>query len=167
MNIDQLRENNRLILMSANPRSKSQTAAILESIALMCENYDKIATLDQTTIYSTANDRFLVIEGHGNIYATLLQSNHSSAWTINESAIEALEFIKKNTGTDLSGEYKQVIETAVENADEERKQEIREQLENDEIVNIKDRIATLTESYKDRPEVLAILSKLASEIQEF
>ena len=54
--IEQLCENNRLVLMTANPRYKNQLSAILEGIVLIAENYDNIVNLDNTSIFSTKND---------------------------------------------------------------------------------------------------------------
>jgi hypothetical protein len=62
MSVEQLREHNRLVLMSTNPRYKNDFAQILEAIALTCENYDNIVNMDNAAIYTTNNDKFIVIE---------------------------------------------------------------------------------------------------------
>jgi hypothetical protein len=117
MTVDQLRENNRIVLMATNPRHRSNMAGVLEAIALTCENYDHILNMDNVAIYTTKNDRFVVIEAGTNLYATLLASNRCSKWTINENAIEALSFIKSKTNTSLSENYKAVVEANLEEAD--------------------------------------------------
>jgi hypothetical protein len=75
MTVAQLREHNRLVLMTANPRHRNNFAAILEGIALIAENYDRIANMDNVGVYETKNDKFIVTEGAEKLYATLLASN--------------------------------------------------------------------------------------------
>lgn len=164
--IDQLRENNRLVLMTANPRHKNQLAGILETVALVCENYDSIANMDNVSIYTTKNDKFVVIEAGVNLYATLLASNRHSKWTVNENAIEALSFIKSKTNVTLSDNYSKLVEEAVAVADEEEKTRIAEELKAQEQQSYKERIEALTEKFKNDPVKLAVLSKLAQELAE-
>ena len=164
--IDQLRENNRLVLMTANPRHKNQLAGVLEAVALVCENYDSIANMDNVSIYTTKNDKFVVIEAGVNLYATLLASNRHSKWTVNENAIEALSFIKSKTNVTLSDNYSKLVEEAVAVADEEEKTRIAEELKAQEQQSYKERIEALTEKFKNDPVKLAVLSKLAQELAE-
>lgn len=164
--IDRLRENNRLVLMTANPRHKNQLAGILEAVALVCENYDSIANMDNVSIYTTKNDKFVVIEAGVNLYATLLASNRHSKWTVNENAIEALSFIKSKTNVTLSDNYSKLVEEAVTVADEEEKTRIAEELKAQEQQSYKERIESLTEKFKNDPVKLAVLSKLAQELAE-
>ena len=105
MSVDQLREHNRLVLMTTNPRRRNEVAGVLEAIALTCENYDSIANMDNVAIYNTNNDKFMVIESGSNLYSTLLASRRHTKWTINENAIEALSFIKSKTNVTLSDVY--------------------------------------------------------------
>lgn len=166
MTVEQLRDNNRLVLMATNPRHRNDLAGVLEAIALTCENYDHIVSMDNVAIYSTKNDRFMVIESNENIYATLLQSNRNSKWTINEDAISALSFIKTKTNVTLSENYKDVVSKAMVTADEKEKETIAEELKDQEVVSYKERIEALTEKFKNDPVKLAVLSKLAQEIAE-
>lgn len=166
MTAEQLRENNRLVLMTANPRYRNEMAAILEAIALTCENYDSIANMDNASIYTTKNDKFVVIESGSNLYATLIASNRQAAWTINENAIDTLSFIKTKTNTDLGENYAAVIESCMEKASEEKKEEMEKEIKENETLAIKDRISALTEKFKDDPVKLAVLSKLAQELSE-
>lgn len=166
MTVEQLRDNNRLVLMATNPRHRNDLAGVLEAIALTCENYDHIVSMDNVAIYSTKNDRFMVIESNENIYATLLQSNRNSKWTINEDAISALSFIKTKTNVTLSENYKDVVSKAMATADEKEKETIAEELKDQEVVSYKERIEALTEKFKNDPVKLAVLSKLAQEIAE-
>lgn len=166
MNIGQLREHNRLVLMSANPRHKNNLAQVLEAIALTCENYDSIVNMDNSAIYITKNDKFIVVESNNSLYATLLKSNRTQKWTINENAIDAISFIKNKTNVSLADNYQQVIENAMAVADEEEKERIESELKEAEHQSYKERIEALTEKFKNDPVKLAVLSKLAQELSE-
>lgn len=166
MNTDQLRENNRLVLMTTNPKYRNQIAGILEGVALISEHFDNIVNLDNSAIYSTKNDKFLVIESGNDLYATLLMSNHSSKWSINENAIEALSFIKKKTNTSISENYKEVIESSMNAASEKNKELMEQELKEQKTLSYKERIEALTEKFKNDPVKLAVLSKLAQELSE-
>lgn len=166
MTTSQLREHNRLVLMTINPRHKNETAHVLEAIALLSENYDSVANMDNVSIYTTKNDKFVVIESNDSLYATLLASNHASKWTINENAIDAISFIKSKTNVSLSENYQSVIEASMEKADAEEKARIEEELKVQEHQSYKERIEALTEKFKNDPVKLAVLSKLAQELNE-
>ena len=162
--VEQLRENNRLVLMTANPRFRNQLGSILEGIALIAENYGNVVNLDNTSIYSTKNDRFVVIESKNNLFATLLQSNHCAKWTINENAIDAVDFIKSKTNVQLSEKYQATIANALESRSEEDKKIIEESKKEEQIQSYKERIETLTEKFKNDPIKLAVISKLAQDV---
>ena len=166
MNVDQLREHNRLVLMATNPRHKNNIAQVLEAIALTCENYDSIMNMDNAAIYLTKNDKFVVIESNDTLYASLLMSNRMSKWTINENAIDAVSFIKSKTNVSLADNYQSVIENAMSSADKAEKERIAEELKTTEQQSYKERIETLTEKFKNDPVKLAVLSKLAQELSE-
>lgn len=166
MNIDQLRENNRLVIMATNPRQKNNIAQILEAIALTCENYNSIMNMDNVAMYLTKNDKFIVIESNDSLYATLLMSNRTSKWTINENAIDVISFIKSKTNVSLADNYQTVIENAMNAADKAEKERIEEELKNAEHQNYKERIEALTEKFKNDPVKLAVLSKLAQELAD-
>lgn len=166
MTSSQLREHNRLVLMSTNPRRRNNVAGILEAIALTCENYDSIVNMDNAAVYVTKNDKFIVIESDNSLYASLLASNRASKWTINENAIDAISFIKSKTNVSLADNYQQVIEASMEKADAEEKTRIEEELKSQEHQSYKDRIEALTEKFKNDPVKLAVLSKLAQELSE-
>lgn len=166
MTSEQLREHNRLVLMTTNPRYRNNMAEVLEAIALTCEHYDSIVNMDNAAIYTTKNDKFVVIESGVNLYATLLASNRHSKWTVNENAIESLSFIKSKTNVSLSENYTSLVESAVAVADEEEKVRIQEELKSQEQQSYKERIEALTEKFKNDPVKLAVLSKLARELNE-
>lgn len=163
---ESFREHVRLVLMTANPRRRTEMAAALEGIALVAENYDSIVALDNTSIYETRTDRFLVIESGDSIYASLIASTKHPAWTVNENAVKALSFIKSKTNVELGDEYKTVVENAIESANEEHKAELQAQIAANEDLSIRTRIANLTEKYKDDPVKLSLLANLAAEYSE-
>jgi len=165
MTVEQFRDHNRLMLMTANPRTRNQFAQVLEAIALTCENFDHVAKMDNTGIYTTKSDRFLVVNEGTNMYATLLQSNHTGLWTINANVVEALESIKKNTRVSLSEKFNEQVKAVIEQASEDDKKKIEEELKEAKLQGIKDRIANLTEKFKDDPTKLAILSQMAQDLQ--
>jgi len=166
MSVDELREHNRLVLMTTNPRYRNNTTQVLEAIALTCENYDSIVNMDNVAIYTTKNDKFVVMEAGSNIYSTLRASNRHSKWTVNENAIDALSFIKTKTNVSLSENYASLVEAAVAAADETEKARIAEELKAQEQQSYKERIEALTEKFKNDPVKLAVLSKLAQELNE-
>lgn len=164
MTVSEMRDHNRLVIMSTNARYKNNMAQILEAIALTCENYDSIVNMDNTSIYTTKNDKFVVIEAGTNIYSTLLASTKHPKWTINENAIDALSFIKNKTNVSLSENYKELIEDTMEKIDESEKERIENELKMQKQQSYRERIEALTEKFKNDPVKLAVLSKLAQEI---
>jgi 23S rRNA maturation mini-RNase III len=164
MTVEQLRENNRLVLMTCNPTKRHQMASLLEGIALISENYDRIANLDNAAVYVTNNDRFLVIESETNLYSTLLKSTRHPKWTINENVVDALSFIKTKTNTSLNDIYKTNIDECIEKMADDEKQMVAENLKNQTHQNYRERIELLTEQFKNDPVKLAVLSKLANDL---
>ena len=163
---EQLRENNRLVVMATAPRAKAQVASVLEAIALLVENYDSITNLDNVSVYSTKNDKFVVIEAGSNLYATLLQSNRHPKWTINENAVDALSFIKSKTNVSLGEKYNDLVAEHIEKVSEEEKDKIEQELKENERNSYRERIAALTEKFKNDPTKLAVLSQLAAQITD-
>lgn len=160
----QLRENNRLVLMTANPRFRNQLAYLLEGIALIVENYDSIANMDNVSIYTTKNDKFVVIEGANTLYASLLASNRHPAWTVNENAVDTLSFIKSKTNTNISERYSELVKNHIEQVSEQEQENIKQEIHEQEVQTYKERIAALTEKFKHDPAKLAVLSNIASEL---
>lgn len=167
MNVAQFRESCRLTLSVTNPALRNKANAVFESIALLSENFDNMVKMDNAAIYMTQNDKFLVIEsGNKNLYATLLESSHAMKWTINENAITALEYIKKQTNTELISEYSQSCDNVIEEAHQEARQEMLESINESQCSTIKERIAMLSEKFKNDKVKLAVLNNLASQIKD-
>lgn len=166
MTVEQLRDNNRLMINATNPRFKNQMAATLEAIALTCENYSHIVNMDNVSVYTTNRDKFVVIESGSNIYATLLNSNHSAKWTINENVVDALSFIKTHANVNISEHYKETVEQHLEQSTIDEREQIEKNLQDQKTNSYKERIANLIEKFKNDPVKLAVLSKLAQTIGE-
>lgn len=164
LSVEQLRENNNLLLMSTNPRMRVQRGRVLETIAIIAENYNNIVNLDNAGIYSTKNDKFIVIESNDNIYSELIRSNKHPKWSINEDALSACDFIKSKTNVQLSEVYKKQIDSVINKVDEEQAKKIEESLKDEKINSYKERIEALTEKFKNSPAHLAVLSKIAQDI---
>ena len=165
MTLEQLREDNRLMVLAANPRFKTQMANTLESLAQLVEAYDNVASMDNVQIISTPHDRFIVIESGTNLYASLLASNRSPKWTVNENVMTSLDFIKSKTRVDLSECYREQVKQTISQVSESQKDEMERELKDKEFESVRDRIANLTEKYKNDPAKLAVLSKLAEDLQ--
>lgn len=159
----QLREHNNLVVAGSVNRG---IAAALEALALTFENYENIKNLDNVAIYTTNRDRFVVIESGTDLYATLLQSNHSTKWTVNENAVSTLSFIKVKTNVELGEVYNEAVKNHMANVDEEERKRLEEEAKVNEKNSYKERIAALTEKFKNDPAKLAILSELAAKLAD-
>jgi hypothetical protein len=161
--VDELREHNNLVVAGSINKG---VAAALEALALTFENYNNIVNLDNVSIYNTNRDKFVVIEAGSDLYATLLQSNHNAKWTVNEDAITTLSFIKSKTNVELGEAYAEAVKSHMANVDEEEKARLEEEAKVNEKNGYKERIAALTEKFKNDPAKLAILSELASKLAD-
>ena len=159
----ELREHNNLVVAGSINRN---IASALEALALTFENYKNITNLDNVAIYSTNRDRFMVIESDADLYATLLQSNHNTKWTVNEGAVNTLSFIKSKTNVELGEVYNEAVKANMANVDEEERKRLEEEAKVNEKNGYKERIAALTEKFKNDPAKLAILSELAAKLAD-
>jgi hypothetical protein len=159
----ELREHNNLVVAGSINRG---IASALEALALTFENYKNITNLDNVAIYSTNRDRFIVIESGTDLYATLLQSNHNTKWTVNEGAVNTLSFIKSKTNVELGEVYNEAVKADMANVDEEERKRLEEEAKVNEKNGYKERIAALTEKFKNDPAKLAILSELAAKLAD-
>lgn len=167
-NVDAFRDHNRLVLMATPTIKQKNTADLLESIALVIENYDNVAILNNAAIIELDNNQgnFLVIESGDYLYAKSLNLPLNQKFELNSNALEVISFIKENIRVDLNKHYKRLVENNIEQLSQTEKL-IKEEKENkNELDNIKVRIEQLTNQFKNDPAKLAILTKLASEISE-
>lgn len=162
-----LRENSNLVLSTVLPQVRNRYSYLLEGVALIMENFDKIVDLDNVRIFTTKNDRFLVIEnGTNKLYSSLLASNHSQVWNINENAVDVVSFIKSKTNVSLGNLYTSQITESVKEMSKEKSEEINESLHDETIGSFKKRIEVLTEKYKGNAVMMAVLSDLASRVND-
>lgn len=163
--VEALREHNRLVVSSLQPSKRAEMDRVLEAIAKCMEHFDNFSILDNTQIVITKDDKFMIIENGANAFAMSLGSNHTNAWKVNTTIVEALSFIKEKTHVDMNKDYSKNIQEAYDNRSEQEMKELQESIENDAIEARKKKVQELTEQYKDQPEKLAILSKIAEELQ--
>ncbi len=162
--LDQLRENNNYFVMAAPTNQKSQRAMMLESFAKIVEHFGNIAILNNVSIISNHNDKFIVIENNGHAYAKLLRTNHSQPWEVKGDIAQVVENVKKFTHVDITEMYEKSIEGAVAEAKEKEGQQVKENLEKEAMETRKQKIAELTEKYKNDPTRLAMLSQVAADL---
>lgn len=165
-NSTEMREFNKLVIASTNPRFINQHSQILESVVRCFENYNNFALLDNVSIVSSRDDVFMLIESEQNIYARSIQSNHDSSWSINDGVVESLDFVKEKTGIDLFNMYSESIQQQFEAREEEEKIQIEQELQNSKVSVLQNKIEQLTERYKDDPVKIAVLSKMATELMK-
>jgi len=162
---DQLREQNSLFLRNVTPAQRNRQAAILEGLAKCCENYNNIAVIDNVSMFTTAKDQFMMIESKEKTSAKLLRSTHSAnQWSTEGNIYEVLNFIKKRTNVDLSEKYEEQINQVIEATEKEEKEKIQEELKSSQVQERKEKVEKLIKEFKDDPVKLAILSKIALEL---
>lgn len=162
--VDQLRENNNYIISATPANLKAQYSAMLESFAKIVENYEHIAILNNVSIINNNNDKFLVIENNNNAYAKMLRTNHSQPWEVKGDITKVVETVKKYTRLDITKLYEQAIGVAIEESKKEEGKKIQENLMETEIDKRKQKIAELTEKFKNDPTKLAMLSQVAQDL---
>ena len=94
----------------------------------------------------------------------MLASRRHPAWTINENAVDALSFIKSKTNVNISENYAELVKNHIEAVSEAEQETIKQELHEQEVQSYKERIAALTEKFKNDPTKLAILSNIAQEL---
>lgn len=164
LTVDQFRENNNYIVNATPANQKAQRSMMLEGFAKVVENFGSIAILNNVSIISNANDRFIVIENNGNAYAKLLQTNHTAPWEVKGDIAQVVEAVKKYTHIDITKLYEQAISGAIEDTKQKEAQQVKENLEKEAIEQRKQKIAELTEKYKNDPIRLQMLSQVAADL---
>ena len=164
-NVEQLREQNALYVRNIAPQKRNYIAGALETFAKIVENFNSIVIVDNASVFTTNNDQFLVIEtANGKAYGKSLHSKTNQPWAINDSIFETVKFIRKKTNTDLSEYYADAINEEIAKAEEKDAEAIKESLKENEIQKRRDKIEALTEAFKNDPVKLAVLSKVAQDL---
>ena len=166
LTVESLREENRLLVKAQNPRHANTVAQVLEAIAQMAENFDHVVKMDNSAVYETKSDKFMVISEGTTMFATLLKSNHSAGWTFNCNVVEALENIKKNTRATISENYTENVREAIDRASLSDREQIEEEIRESKRQSVRERIEALTEKFKNDPVRLAVVSQIAKDWQD-
>lgn len=165
LTVEQLRDQNKLYVSTiASLSTRKQMSYMLESLARVCENFDRIGVMDNVHVVSTCNDRFAIVEGKTKTSAWSIQSNHAGRWSVNDNICEVCNVIKKRTNVDLVPCFKEKIEEAVKDMEDSEKEKIQESLQTDSLKSRREKIEALTEKYKNDPVRLAVLAKVAAEL---
>lgn len=163
--VEQLRDHNSMYVTKYSPVKKAAMEQTLECVAKVCENYNNVAIMDNVTVFTTKTNKFIVIESGNNAYAELLESARPVyVWQTSGNIFETVNFIKSKTNTDLQDYYKDSINKVVAEAEGEEAANIRESLRQNEIQIRKEKIEKLTQQFKNDPVKLAVLSKVAEDL---
>ena len=168
MTVEEMRENNRLYLMTVNPARKNQIARVLEGIAQVAENFDNVVLVEEVSYVRTSKGKqFMIIEGKDCVNFTLLYSPTQKPFSKNyTSIVEALNDIKAICQLDLTSVFEDRINEEYEAKSAAEQNQIRENLEESSMQERRNKIIALTEAYKNDPATLAILSRLSLELSE-
>lgn len=166
MSLEAFRENNRMYLNTINPAKRNQVARLLEGIALVAENYESIVLVEEVSFVTTSRGKqFMIIEGSDSCNFTLLYSPTQAPFSKNyASIVECLNDVKNICQLDLTSVYEERINAEFEKGKIEEQRAVEESLEEASIQSRRERIAMLTESYKNDPASLAVLARVAAEL---
>jgi hypothetical protein len=165
MNTAQLRENNNLYISALpNTASKYNQAAVLEALAKLVENFDRVHVMDNVYVIESQFDKFFIIENDGKAVAKSIVSGHNVRLNESGNITEVLNTIKKQTKIDLTEKYSESIGKNIRDAEEVEAKQIQESLEDSRNDQRRQKIEELTKRYKNDPAKLAVLSKIASEL---
>lgn len=163
--VAELREHNEMYLNAmGNTRFNQQNQFILEAFAKLVENFNSISILDNARIIKSEKDTFIVIEHEGEVYTKSL--NKQNQFEYKSDVVESMKYIKEKTNIDLSEHYQEQITKVVESKTEEEKSKILESIHNDEMQARRERIEKLTQQYKNDPVKLAVLAKVAEDLNK-
>ena len=167
MDSAELRENNNLYISALpNTSSKYQKSAILEALAKTVENFDKVHVMDNVYVIESNMDKFFIIENDGKAVAKSIVSGHNVKLNEFGNITEVLNTIKKRTRIDLTEQFTEAIGKNIQDVEQQEKQQIQEALEESQNEQRRQKIADLTKRYKNDPAKLAVLSKIASELND-
>lgn len=165
MTVEAFRENNRLFLMTVNPARRNDTARVLEGLAILAENFDSVVLVEEVSFFTTSRGKqFMIIEGANGINFTVPgRDGFTKNYT---SIVEALNDIKTIVKLDLTNLYEDRINAEFEAKSAAEQAEVTESLEAAGLQERREKIAMLTEAYKNDPATLAVLSRIALELNE-
>ena len=152
--------------MTVNPAKRNEVARMLEGLAQVAENYDNIVLVEEVSYVTTSRGKqFMIIEGQDCVNFTLMYSPTQKPFTKNyTSIVECLNDIKNMCQLDLTSIYESRINEEFEKKNASEQKKVQESLENASIQSRREKIAMLTEAYKNDPATLAVLSRIALEL---
>lgn len=138
------------------------------NVATVFEHMDNIVLLDCAKVINTSNGTCCaIIEAKDNVNLTVFRSINAGTGSKNyEYVVEALNDVIKMTGIDLKPMFEQRIDEDCKKQDPEA-EAIREQLDANHEAQFavrKKKIAMLAEQYKNDPVRLALLNKVAKDL---
>ena len=141
---------------------------VANAIAEVFEACDSIVALDNVKVLETTTGNVCTIVEGKNVVLTVNRSLNAGTSTKSyQFMVEALNNVIKVTGIDLKNQYTERINEDCKNADPEKYQEIREQLEADKEAAFaarRKKIAMLAEQFKNDPVKITLLNKAAKEL---
>lgn len=149
--------------------AKNTLMSIAENLSFVYENYDNVVEIDNAKILETLDGQVMtIVEAEDNVNLTVNKSFNSAIGSYNyEYVYEALDQIQKTTGVNLCTNYEHRINEDMKKADPNSYQSIKEQLEANKDAKIEMRrkkIEQLSETYKNDPTKIALLSIVAREL---
>lgn len=157
-----------MLSRTMNIHEKMNFMNLSNNIATVFENMDNIVLVDCAKIINTSNGTCCaIVEGKNNVNLTVFRSINAGSSTQNyDYVVEALNQVIKLTGVDLKSLYEDRIDEDCKKQNPEAEQ-IREQLEANKEAQFairKKKIALLAEQYKNDPVRLALLNKVAKDL---
>lgn len=141
---------------------------VSNAIAEVFEANESIVALDNVKVLETTTGSICTIIEGKNVVLTVNRSlNAGSSTKSYDFMVEALNNVIKATGIDLKNQYTERINEDCKNADPEKYQEIKEQLEADKEAAFaarRKKIAMLAEQFKNDPVKITLLNKAAKEL---
>ena len=138
------------------------------AVAEVFEANDNIIALDNVNVLTTSTGNVCTIIEGKNVQMTINRSLNAGTSTKSyDFMVEALNDVIKVSGIDLKNMYESRINEDCKNADPEKYQEIKEQLEADKEAAFaarRKKIAQLAEAYKNDPVKITLLNKAAKDL---
>lgn len=158
-----------MVSRTMNVNEKMQFMTLSNNISKVLENMDNVVLLDCVKLLESADGTVCAIsEANDNVNLTVFRSYKYGTSTKNfDFVAEALNNVVKLTGIDLTNMFEDRINEDCKKRDPEAEQ-IREQLEANKEAQFnirRKKIAMLAEQYKNDPVRLALLNKVAKDLQ--
>ncbi len=162
---EQMRELNQLYLNNILPTKRNYIAERLEILCKISENFNNIVLLNNVQLYKTSRGQFMIIENKegDKCYANSINAGTNS-WYMFDTITNIVKTIKENYNVDLTERYQEKITNNISETEKQEAVKIQESLESKAIDERKQKVAMLTEKFKNDPEKLAILSKIAHDL---